>query len=334
MARLDALKQPPPFPRFRARFPWWGGDLQTLRNRLMRIAPALGAGRSERLEIPAGDGTGDVLMAALDWPPPHLTLRPLAVLLHGLTGCENSAYLRATAAHLLGLGHPVMRLNLRGAGPSRPFCRQQYHAGRSEDLALVLNRLDGRLAARGVFVVGFSLGGNILLKYLGETGRRALLLGAASVSAPIDLRATQRRMMAWRNRPYHDYLLASMKAEIAAPASDLDEEERRALAGIRTVHAFDEKIVAPRHGFAGADDYYARCSALAFLPDVHVPTLVIQARNDPWIPSAPYRSFDWAANPKLTLLMPRGGGHVGFHGRGGVAWHDLCIAAFFARLAR
>jgi predicted alpha/beta-fold hydrolase len=322
------------FPRFRARFPWWGGDLQTLRNYMRGLKPVLDAGRSERLEFPTPDGTGDRLVAALDHPPSGMRPRPLVIVLHGLTGCEDSSYVRATAAHLLSLGHPVMRLNLRGAGPSWPLCRKQYHAGRSEDLASVLGQLDGWLAGRGVFVVGFSLGGNILLKYLGETGRRALLLGAVSISAPIDLKAAQRRLMAWRNRAYHQRFLMRMKTDIAAPLSDLDEAQRRELAAIRTVYALDERIVAPRNGFAGADDYYARCSAARVLGEIRVPTLVIHAGNDPWIPSTAYRAFDWASNPRLTLLMPRGGGHVGFHDRNLVAWHDRCIAAFFARLAK
>src|SRR4029453_13099493 len=102
-------------------------------------------------------------------------------------------------------------LNLRGAGTSRALCRHGYHAGRSEDLRAVLQQLDGRLARRGLFLVGFSLGGNLLLKYLGEEGSLAPVLGAVSVSAPIDLKAAQLRIMRWRNRHYHDFLLGRIK---------------------------------------------------------------------------------------------------------------------------
>ena len=91
--------------------------------------------------------------------------------------------------------------------------------------------------------------------------------------------------------------------------------------------------MAPANGFAGADDYYARCSAQGFMKEIKVPTLVIHARNDPWILPGAYLSFDWKANPKLTPLLPRGGGHVGFHGLGSrVPWHDRCIAEFLRRL--
>ena len=126
--------------------------------------------------------------------------------------------MRASARYLLGRGHPVLRLNLRRRRTSRPRCRLQYHAGRTEDLRTVVGRMDGRLAANGIVIVGFSLGGNMLLKYLGRAGAAALRSSAPPASlAPIDLKATQLRLMQRRNRRYHDHLLARMKEEIAAP---------------------------------------------------------------------------------------------------------------------
>lgn len=322
------------FPRFLERPPWWGGDLQTLRNHLCRPSPSLERYAAERVEFSMRDGSGDVLVGTLNRPAEDVARRPLVILIHGLTGCEDSRYMLTSARYLLDRGHPVLRLNLRGAGSSRPHCRLQYHAGRSEDLRDVLGHLDGRLAAGGIVVVGYSLGGNLLLKYLGEQGRRAPLLGAVSISAPIDLKAAQQRFMARRNRRYHDHILARMKEGIAAPVSALNDEELKGLAGIASVYEFDDRLVAPRNGFAGADDYYARCSALAFLTEVRVPTLLICARNDPWIPDQAYRDFDWSSNARLVPLLPRGGGHVGFHGIGSrVPWHDRCIARFIEQVA-
>jgi len=136
-----------------------------------------------------------------------------------------------------------------------------------------------------------------------------------------------------RNRRYHDFLLGRMKEEIAAPGSALPADRRAILGGIDTVYRFDDRLVAPANGFNGADDYYARCSAAGFMKDIKVPTLVVHARNDPWIPPDAYLSFDWQANAKLVPLLPRGGGHVGFHGLGStVPWHDRCIAEFLRRL--
>lgn len=321
------------FPPYRSRFPWWGADLQTIRSTVLGTPPVLDGSAEERLEFATRDGSGDVLLAALNRPAVGGE-RPLVILLHGLTGCETSRYVLASARRLLALGYPVMRLNLRGSGPSRRRCRGQYHAGRSEDLHAVIGQLDGRLAGRGLLLAGFSLGGNIMLKYLGEAGPLAPVLGAVSVSAPIDLKATQLRLTTWRNRLYHDYLLRHMKLEAAAPISDLSEAEQATLARLRTIFDFDDRIIAPRNGFAGDDDYYARSAALRFLDRIRVPTLLIHARNDPWIPAERYAAFDWRSNPRLMLLMSRAGGHLGFHGRDrGAAWHDLCIAEFFGRLA-
>ena len=324
------------FPRFVERPPWWGGDLQTLRNFILDERADLGPAGAEAVEFPDRDGAGDVLIGTLNRPASPTDdgrRRPLILLIHGLTGDEDSRYMRASARHMLSLGYPVLRLNLRGAGPSRLRCKGHYHAGRSDDLRLVLGRMDGRLAASGILLVGFSLGGNIMLKYLAEQGSRAPILGAVSVSAPIDLKATQTRMMAWRNRGYHDVMLRDMKADISRPLYSLSESERARLGSIRTVFEFDEFMVAPRNGFAGADDYYARCSAKPMLGAIRTPTLLIQARNDPWIPGAIYEGVAGLGNPKLTLLLTKGGGHVGFHGLGGrAAWHNRCIARFAAGL--
>lgn len=320
------------FPAFRSRTPWWGRHLQTVGSAILsHTAPET---PGQRVSFPMADGSGDVLLGTLHNPSSSSgngkPERPLVMLIHGLTGSEDSSYLLASARYLLSLGYPVLRLNLRGAGPSQGQCRYLYHAGRSEDLRLVLGSLDGRLAARGLFLVGFSLGGNMLLKYLGEAGRRAMVLGAASISAPIDLDAARHSLMRPGNLFYHRYLLTRLKHEMRGLA--LSEQEIRTLAGVRTIFEFDDRILAPRIGFAGALDYYRRSMALTFLPDIAVPTLVIHARNDPWIPFAAYRDFSWANNPRLLPLFPSGGGHVGFHGRGStVPWYNFCLTQFFER---
>jgi predicted alpha/beta-fold hydrolase len=316
------------FPRFRSRLPWWGRDLQTLRNYIVSIESSLAPFPAERVEFPTTDG--DRLLASLHRPTEDLG-RPLVVLIHGLTGSEDSAYIRASALYLLDLGYPVLRLNLRGAGPSKGVCRSRYHAGRSDDLRQVLGQMDGRLAGKGLLLVGYSLGGNLLLKYLGEAGRRAIVRGAVSISAPIDLDAARRTIMRRRNRLYHRHIVSGLKLE--SESLELTAAQRRTLAEVETVFDFDDRILAPLMGFADALDYYHRSMALPLLPEIRVPTLVIHARNDPWIPFRSYRDFDWASNPRLIPLLPATGGHVGFHGRGSrVPWHDRSMALFFGRL--
>ena len=317
------------FPAFRSRAPWWGRDLQTMRSAILSLPTQLPDPPGERIRFPLADGSGDVLLGMLHMPPGGSD-RPLVMLIHGLTGSEDSSYVVASARHFLSLDYPVLRLNLRGAGPSQGHCRYRYHAGRSEDLRLVLGSMDGHLAGRGLFLVGYSLGGNVLLKYLGEAGRRAMVLAAASISAPIDLDAARRCLMRPRNLFYHRYLLARLKGETRGLA--LSDSETRTLNEVKTIFEFDDRILAPRIGFAGAFDYYRHAMALPYLADIAVPTLVIHARNDPWIPYAAYRDFSWGQNPRLTPLFPTAGGHVGFHGRGSTTpWYNFCLAQFFER---
>lgn len=323
------------FPRFESRAPWWGADLQTLRNALR--GPVVGTSAlagAERLVLPLEDGSGDRLAALLERSPEPRPGAPLVAVIHGLGGDETSPYVRASSAHLLAHGFCVLRLNLRGAGPSRPLCAQQYHAGRSADLLATLRALPEDRVRQGVVLVGYSLGGNVLLKFLAEHGDEVpCLRGAVSISAPIDLSRAAHRILERRNWLYHRHLLAGMKREALA-ADSITDEERRIVAEVRNIVEFDERIVAPRNGFAGAEDYYRRNHARQFMAAIRVETLVIHALDDPWIPADTYTGFDWGRNPRLIPLLPSGGGHVGFHAAGSrTPWHDRCLVRFLARFA-
>lgn len=312
-------------PAFRARFPWWGGDLQTLRNYLTPGVWDLAPWPSERLYFPADDGSGDRLQAVL-----HVQGdAPLAILVHGLTGCEESFYVLETARFLLTRGFSVMRLNLRGAGPSRSTCAGHYHAGSSADLAAVLRQLSPDLRKTELVLVGYSLGGNVVLKYLAEHPVGVVPACAVAVSPPIDLAAASKRMMDRRNRLYHGWLLKRMAAEAAAGAVELTDPERAVIAAARTVYEFDDLFVAPGNGFNGADDYYARCSSGALLDAVDVPALLIHARNDPWIPARAFERLEMSRLACVDLALADSGGHVGFHGRvRDTPWHNQCIYTY------
>jgi uncharacterized protein len=320
---------PPDLPPFRPRFPWWGGDLQTIANRLRGVSTSLAPHTTERLRVPLPDGTGDTLLASLDRPATPRAGSPLTILIHGLTGAEDSLYLFTLARLLLDRGSRVLRLNLRGAGPSRSVCGQHYYAGRSQDLRTLLSVLPDELTRDGLVAVGYSLGGAMLLKYLGEEGVASPLAAAATVSAPIDLAVTCRSMMRRRNRFYHRYILDLMKAEATGVGAIVSAAERAAILGARTVWDYDDVFIAPRYGFASAEDYYERCRPTRFMAGIRVPTLVMSALDDPWIPGALYRAYDWASNPSLRPLLPGSGGHVGFHGMGSrQPWSDLAVARF------
>ena len=313
---------------FRPRFPWWGADLQTLANHVRAIPAEVAPQRSERLSVELGDGTGDVLQATLDRPAMP-SGRPLAILIHGLTGSEDSHYIRSMARTLVDGGLRVLRINLRGAGRSRASCRGQYYAGRSQDFRALLARLPLDLTRDGLVAVGYSLGGAMLLKYLGEEGAATPLQAAVSVSAPIDLAVTCRHMMRPRNWLYHRHILRQMKVEATGEGAELTSAERAAILGARSVWQYDDVFIAPRHGFAGTEDYYERCKPLRFMPGIRIPTLVMAALDDPWIPGALYSGYDWAANKALVPLLPRQGGHVGFHGADDrQPWSDRAIGRF------
>ncbi len=314
-------------PIFRPRFPYLTGDLQTLANRFVPPA-SLARWPGEELRFAMADG--DTLLGTLHRPQEE-TERPLVLLIHGLTGSADSNYVLDSAAHLLAQGNMVLRLNLRGAGASRALCRGQYYAGRSQDLRELLTLLPASLTRHGMVAIGYSLGGAMLAKYLGEEGAASKLKAAATVSAPIDLSATCAHMQRPRNWAYHSYILANMKTEATGAGAGLTAEERAAILKSRSVWEYDEFFIGPRHGFAGAEDYYERNKPLRFLAEIRVPTLMVSAGDDPWIPVATYESVDWAANPVLTPLLPSGGGHVGFYVAGdAVRWHDRAIAAFLA----
>ncbi len=253
------------------------------------------------------------------------------MLVHGLSGHEDRAYMIASAQALLEEGYPVLRLNLRGAGPARPLCRLQYHAGRSEDLRDVLDSDPfPDTQGRGLVLVGYSLGANMLLKFLAEFGDRFPIVAACAVSAPIDLAAASHRFLHRRNLGYHRHLLRNMKREALECGSDLSDAEREAIVGVSSILEFDDRFVAPRNGYPDAAAYYADNMARRFLAAIHVPTLVIYACDDPWIPADTYTSYTWADNQNLLPLLAKGGGHVGFHGQGStLPWHDRCLLRFF-----
>jgi predicted alpha/beta-fold hydrolase len=310
---------------FKARAPWLGADLQTLRNVLRPAGGILP--ESREIVLPLGDG--DALVGHYHAAADASGDKPLIVLIHGLTGSAASDYVMASAQHLLSLGYPLMRLDLRGAGASQRVSKGRYHAGRSEDLAAALRTLPAELADCGLVLVGYSLGANMLLKFLGEAAHGIEVLGAVSISAPFDLAISSRRIREPRNWLYHRHLVNNIKAEALAPTARLTPEERALIQNCRSIYEFDEEFIAPRHGFAGADDYHERCSARRYARGIEVPTLVIHALDDPWIPRAAYDLVDWGKLPYVRLVLTPSGGHVGFHDAASpIPWHDRAPLAF------
>ena len=231
-------------------------------------------------------------------------------------------------AFFIARGYPVLRVNQRGAGPSRPFCRREYHAGSSTDFATFIEKLDPNLTRHGILPIGFSLGGNMLLKFLGTAGRHYPIKRAAAVSAPIDLAQSCLSLQRWRNFGYHRYILTRLKRHCTAPGAELTRTERQSILSARSLWQFDDQFTARRNGYANADDYYRENAAKNFLHDIAQPTLLIHAKDDPFVPVTPYFDRRCRGNSKLHLLLPQSGGHLGFHDPAGL-WHLRQIDAFF-----
>ena len=316
---------------FAPRFPWLGGDLQTLRYYFFPCSEDLSAWPSERLSFPMRDGGGDELLAVLHRPG-HATDRPLVILVHGLTGCEGSSYMFETTRSFLGLGYPVMRFNLRGAGPSRATCRRSYCGGSGDNVAALLSALELEEARRGVVLIGFSLGGTVILHCLAQQAQGVSPICAVTVSTPLDLAAVIRRLMSPRNTLYHRWLLERMKEGVIGGASEISPRQQAAVLDARSIRDFDNAFTAPHHGFADCDDYYARCSVTGLLDRIDIPLLLLHARNDPWIPADPYEDIARNTPPNVTLMLTDDGGHVGFHDRrNATPWYNTVIQAYLER---
>ena len=316
---------------FAPRFPWLGGDLQTLRYYFFPASEDLSAWPAERLSFPLPDAGGDALLAVLHRPH-RATHRPLVILVHGLTGCEGSSYMFETTRSFLNLGYPVMRLNLRGAGPSRETCRRSYCGGSGDNVAAVLSALEIEEARRGVVLIGFSLGGTVMLHGLARYACAVPPICAVTVSTPLDLAPVIRRLMSPRNVLYHRWLLVRMKEAVIGGASEISPRQRAAVQDARNIYEFDNAFTAPHHGFADADDYYTRCSVAGLLDRIDIPLLLLHARNDPWIPAAPYEDVARDTPPNVTLMLTDDGGHVGFHDRrNATPWYNTVIQVYLER---
>lgn len=324
----------PDFPEFKAGIPWWGGHLQTIAGAFPTVRPGdLDPYPAERLLALVPDGTGDRLIATLHRPAASNIRRCLILLIHGVSGSEDSSYILRSAAYFLSLGYPVLRANLRGAGPSRPLCKLQYNAGTTDDLMHLVSAVPADLRANGITAMGYSLGANVLLKFLGERGPSAPIKAAIAVSSPLDLAAVSRRFMQWDDALFQFAILSQLKRESVKPAAELSDAEREAVRSARTIWDFDQNFTAPRNGFNGAEDYYTRSSCEPFLERVAVPTLIIYASDDPIVPREAYLRYRWDRNPKLVPLISQSGGHCGFRGPDRRAyWHDACAARFLKNI--
>lgn len=254
----------------------------------------------------------------------------LAILSHGLEGSADEGYIRGMAAALSAAGWDVLAWNFRGCGPEPNRVVRLYHSGATEDLKSVVEHAATSHAHIGL--VGFSLGGNLTLKYMGEAPPHCSVKAAVAVSAPVDLAASARMLdRRWSNRFYLRRFLQSLIAKVEAKALRFPEEiDARGSRALRSFQEFDDRYTSRLHGFRDADDYWMQASSRQFLPEIKQPTLLLNALNDPFLAPECFPFPEAEQNPCLFLETPESGGHLGFlEFAGGLRpWFEARVVSF------
>lgn len=294
---------------------WWlrNGHLQTLYPALFRKSQPHPSIRRERLPTPDGD--------FLDIDYYGDDTKPLVILLHGLTGSSQSGYIIGLQQVLLDRGYWSAALNFRGCSGEPNNLARCYHSGETEDVDFVYRTLRQRHPGLPMAAVGFSLGGNVLLKWLGEQGRTLDLFAAVAVSVPLVLSSCATRLDTGLSKLYRASLIKDLKSYIQRKQAHLDRMENLEeahkirqlgdLSDIRSFWQYDDRVVARLHGYHNVHDYYQRASSRQFLRRITVPTLVIQAIDDPFMTRSVLPDAE-ELGAKVNLEITPGGGHVGF----------------------
>lgn len=289
---------------------------QTIYPSLRLVGAPKVALRSESLELPDGD------VAVVDWlidPPPQHERAPILVILHGLEGSADSSYARQMLKAAKDHGWNAAVLHFRDCGDYRNRLPRRYHAGETSDLRYFLGKLRTEGQEGPIMAVGYSLGGNVLLKYLGEDGVTTPLHAAAAISVPLDLHVCSEALNIGFSKIYQYYLLKRMKKAVRRKF----DRHTAAFDWHRTMSAktfaeFDDAVTAPLHGFNGKQEYYDRCSSAGFLARIERPTLIINALDDPFMLPTILPPRDRLSG-SVTLEVSEKGGHVGFVS-GGSPW--------------
>jgi uncharacterized protein len=259
---------------------------------------------------------------------------PTAILVHGLGGCARAPYVVRVSGRLQAMGIRVVRMNLRGAGLGFGLAKGTYHAGRTEDLRCVVDWSTRRAPGSPVALVGFSLGGNLVLKLASEASSEPLagLDCVIAANPPINLAASCRRIQAPENRIYDKTFVRQLCLQVARLHRAFPELGPVVLPKELTVLDFDDRYTAPRNGFDSAADYYSKCSSMNLILRIAIPGLVIHAENDPFIPVEEFRGVSFPEQLALELIP--GGGHLGYLSRkpwnGDHRWLDSRIATWLS----
>lgn len=297
--------------------------LETIFPALLRRVD-LPACQRERIDTPDRD------FLDLDWLR-HPVNDKLVILSHGLEGDSRRPYIKGMARAFFNNGYDVLAWNFRGCSGEMNRLLRFYHSGSTDDLDTVIGHALNLGRYNAIFLVGFSLGGNITLKYLGEK-HRSEVKRAVVFSVPLDLQTSCEKISKPSNWIYAQRFLRSLKRKVAVKASIMPELDTAPLARIRTLKQFDDHYTAPLHGFYDAADYYTQCSSIRFVAQIAIPTLIVNTLNDPFLSPACFPVRMLEGHPSVTLqILPRGG-HVGFtqFNKNGLYWSEQRAVSFIS----
>nr|WP_299386712.1 alpha/beta fold hydrolase [Allomuricauda sp.] len=300
------------------------GHLATIYNGLFRRVNGVAQTR-ERIHLPDGD------FLDLDWSYATHKTSKLVVLLHGLEGDAQRPYITGSAKLLNQNGYDTCAVNYRGCSGEPNAEYRSYHSGATEDLVAIMDHI---LTARnyvGIYLKGFSLGGNLALKYLGEGNQvPAEVKAAVAISVPCSLRDSCEQLLMYKNvlyaKRFKKHLIAKLKQKQKLFPELISDKDIRS---IKTLKDFDDVYTSKAHNFKNALDYYEQCSCLQFLDEIQVPVLIINAEDDSFLGRACYPIDVSEKSDLIHLEIPKYGGHVGFWGKDNVTYSEKRALAFF-----
>ena len=311
-------------------FPWIGGDLQTVRHYFKHDAPRPDAGKEVVIEL----ADGDRLLAAFH-PARQTPSKGCVIAVHGLNGCMDAQHICWLTPDVLAAGYSLLRINMRGAGEARPLAKGTYNACAGADLLPFITAAAEHDPGVPLFMMAHSLGGtaaiNMALDFPEATDR---LAGLVTIGTPLDMVATSRRFNRHRNRVYGRHMLLALK-QIAGTAPGVSNETLAAAFSTRSVKEFDDRVTAPMAGYRNANAYYRASSVHERMQEIGIPVLVLHGSNDPWVPAKTCLKLPVPDDPLAgtSVVVTRGGGHVGFHDsalnwhiRATLAWCDAVAA--------
>lgn len=284
------------------------GHFSTVYSAKLRPSPSV-VQKRERIFLPDDD------FLDIDWSLSNEPSKKVAILLHGLEGNAQRTYIKGQAKHLIEHGWNAAAVNYRSCSgePNKKY--HSYNAGKTDDLASIIEFILNKDQFSEIALIGFSLGGNLLLKYLGE--RRSIpkeITRGISISSPLSLKGSLEQLEQAQNWLYRTSFLHGLRSKYKAKMSQFPEQMSSAdLKRIRSLFDFDTIYTARAHGFESAWDYYEKNSSLQFLPEINIPILLLNAQNDSFLSPQCYPSDLASKSKNLYLETPKHGGHVGFH---------------------